>query len=181
MDYTETTLEREELYRGRIIEVHRDRVRLSDGSTSVREVVEHNGGVGVLPIDAEGRVCCVRQYRYAFGEHVLEMPAGKLEAGEDPLECAKRELGEETGYTAGRYVDLGRAYPSPGYCHEILYLYLALDLEPGPAHLDAGEFLDVERHSLDELAEMAMDNRLHDAKTVIAVLKAKRYLEQEGR
>ena len=166
MDYTETTLEREELYRGRIIEVHRDRVRLSDGSTSVREVVEHNGGVGVLPIDAEGRVCCVRQYRYAFGEHVLEMPAGKLEAGEDPLECAKRELGEETGYTAGRYVDLGRAYPSPGYCHEILYLYLALDLE---------------RHSLDELAEMAMDNRLHDAKTVVAVLKAKRYLEQEGR
>ena len=181
MDYTEAALEREELYKGRIIEVHRDRVRLPDGSESAREIVEHHGGVGVLPVDGEGMAYCVRQYRYAFGEHVLEIPAGKLEQGEDPRDCAVRELGEETGFTAARLIDLGHAYPSPGYCHEILYLYLALGLTPGKAHLDAGEFLDVERHSLDELVEMAMDNTLSDAKTLSAVLKAKRYLEQEGR
>lgn len=181
MDYTETTLSRETLFQGRIIEVHRDQVRLPDGSESVREIVEHHGGVGVIPVDDEGMVCCVRQYRYAFGEHVLEIPAGKLEKGEDPLECARRELSEETGFTARRFIDLGRAYPSPGYCHEILYIYLAAGLNPGKAHLDPGEFLDVERYSLDELADMAMNGELRDAKTVIAVLKAKRYLEQEGR
>ena len=178
MDYTETMLEREDLFQGRIFQVHRDKVRLSDGHESVREVVEHHGGVTVIPVDDEGNVCCVRQYRYAFGEHVLETPAGKLEAGEDPLDCAKLELSEETGYTAEKYVNLGMAYPSPGYCHEILYLYLATGLKPGKAHPDSGEFLDLERYTLDELVEMAMQGELHDAKTLIAVLKAKRYLDE---
>ena len=171
MDYTETTLEREELYRGRIIEVHRDRVRLSDGSTSVREVVEHNGGVGVLPIDAEGRVCCVRQYRYAFGEHVLEMPAGKLEAGEDPRAAAIRELEEECGLVADKVTELGCIYPSVGYDDEIIYLYLAEKLHRTAPRPDSGEFLTLETRSLEELRDMAMAGTLRDAKTVAAVLK----------
>lgn len=177
MDYTEKTLVCEEKYRGKIIYVHRDLVRLPDGGESVREIVEHDGGVAVIPVDENGDVWCVRQFRYAFGSHMLEVPAGKLEPGESPLECAVRELGEETGFTAARYVDLGTLYPSPGYCRETLYLYLATGLTRGEAHLDEGEFLDVERHPLEELAALVMANGLPDAKTAMAVLKAKQLLD----
>ena len=181
MDYTEKTLEREEIFRGKIVYLHRDAVRLPDGSESVREVVEHPGGVTVIPVDSDGTVYCVRQYRYPYGEHLLETPAGKLEPGEDPLECAVRELSEETGFTAENYVYLGALYPSPGYCRETIHIYLATGLTPGSVHLDAGEFLDVERYALDELADMVMKNELKDAKTVTAVLKAKHYFKNGGR
>ena len=180
MDYTEKCLNSEEVYRGRIIYVHRDRVGLPDGGEGVREIVEHSGGVAVIPVDDEGNVWCVRQYRYAFAEHMLEVPAGKLEPGEDPLECAVRELSEETGFTAENYTFLGALLPSPGYCKETLYLYLATGLKPGKAHLDPGEFLDVERHSLTELTEMVLRNELPDAKTAMAVLKANYILERRG-
>ena len=180
MDYTEKTLEREEIFRGRIVYLHKDAVRLPDGSETSREVVEHPGGVTVIPVDSDGAVYCVRQYRYPYGEHLLETPAGKLEPGEDPLECAVRELSEETGFTAENYVYLGALYPSPGYCRETIHIYLATGLTPGKVHLDAGEFLDVERYTLDELADMVMKNELKDAKTVTAVLKAKHYFENGG-
>ena len=178
MDYTETCLSSEELYRGRIIYVHRDRISLPDGSRSIREIVEHDGGVAVIPVDENGNVWCVRQYRYAFETHMLEIPAGKLEDGETPLECAVRELSEETGFTAEEFTFLGELLPSPGYCKETLYLYLATGLKPGSAHLDPGEFLDVEQHTLSELTEMVMNNELTDAKTAMAVLKAARVLEK---
>ena len=177
MEYKEKTLRVREIYDGRIIRVHCDDVLLADGTETKREIVEHHGGVCVLPLEDDGTVWCVRQYRYAYGTSLLECPAGKLEPGEEPLDCAMRELSEETGCTAERYVYLGCLYPSPGYCSEHLYLYLATGLRRGEMHLDRGEFLDVERYPLDELLERVMSNELHDAKTVAVILKAKRWLE----
>ena len=180
MDYTEKTLSVDEKYHGRIVYVHVDQVELYDGRVGRREIVEHSGGVAVIPVDENGDVYCVRQYRYAVEEHVLEVPAGKLNAGEEPLHCAVRELSEETGFTAEHMRFLGDFYPSPGYCKERLYLYLATGLKKGQAHLDEGEFLDVEKYSLDTLVDMVMNNELTDAKTIIAILKAKRCLSEEG-
>ena len=178
MDYTEKTLTREEIYSGKILNIHKDRVLLPNGNESIREIVEHPGGVTVLPLDEQGNVYCVRQFRYAYGRHLLETPAGKLEPGETPLECAVRELGEETGFTADEFVDLGELYPSPGYCRESLYIYLARGLHRGKMHLDDDEFLDVEVYPLDTLLRMVMDGELRDAKTVVAVLKTKRWLDE---
>ena len=178
MDYTEKTLTCEEKYRGKIIYVHRDTVTLPDGSEAVREVVEHSGGVGVIPVAEDGTVWCVRQFRYPMGAHLLEIPAGKLEPGEEPLDCAVRELSEETGFTAAQYTYLGRLYPSPGYCREVLHIYMATGLTRGKAHLDRGEFLDVETCRLDALYDMALRGELPDAKTAMAVIKAKLILDE---
>ena len=143
MDYTERKLSAREVFCGRVFTVHVDEVSLPDGRTGVREIVDHPGGAAILPVDEEGNAYCVRQYRYAVGDTLLETPAGKLDPGEDPLICATRELGEETGFTAEEIVPLGAFWPSPGYCRERIYIYLALGLKKGQAHLDAGEFLHV--------------------------------------
>lgn len=180
MDYTEKNLSTKEIYRGRIIYVHVDQVELPDGTKGQREIVEHSGGVAIIPVDGDGNVYCVRQYRYAVGEHVLEVPAGKLNDGEQPIDCAVRELSEETGFAAGDLIPLGSFYPSPGYCMERIYIYLATKLKKGRAHLDEGEFLDVEKYPLDTLADMVMKDEIDDAKTVIAILKAKAYLSSKG-
>ena len=177
MDYIEKTIDGEEKYRGVIVNVRLDRARLCDGSIVRREVVEHPGGVTILPVDEDGTCYMVRQFRYPMGRMMLEAPAGKLERGEDPAECAVRELSEETGFTADKYVYLGANCTSPGFSTEILHIYLALGLHPGRSHPDAGEFLNVEKHALSELTDMVMRNEIDDGKTIIAVLKAAKYLE----
>ena len=177
MDYIEKTIDGEEKYRGVIVNVRLDRARLCDGSIVRREVVEHPGGVTILPVDEDGTCYMVRQFRYPMGRMKLEAPAGKLERGEDPAECAVRELSEETGFTADKYVYLGANCTSPGFSTEILHIYLALGLHPGRSHPDAGEFLNVEKHALSELTDMIMRNEIDDGKTIIAVLKAAKYLE----
>lgn len=179
MDYTEKTLTVQDKFRGRIVYMHVDKVLLPDGSESTREVVEHSGGVAIIPVDEDGNVYCVRQYRYALGKHLLEVPAGKLNQGEDPFECAVRELAEETGFSADNFVSMGFFYPSVGYCKEKIYIYLATGLHRGKAHLDEGEFLDVEKYPLDTLAQMVENNELHDGKSVIAVLRARNYLKNK--
>lgn len=177
MEYTEKKISSKDIFKGRIVHLHVDEVELIDGSKAIREIIEHDGGVTVIPVDENGDVYCVRQFRYAFGKSIIETPAGKLEKGEDPFECAVRELSEETGFSAEEYIYLGEFYPSPGYCHEKLYAYLALGLKKGKAHLDEGEYLDVIKYPLNTLVEMVMKNELCDAKTIIAILKAKMYLD----
>ncbi|MEA4894121.1 MAG: NUDIX hydrolase [Oscillospiraceae bacterium] len=176
MDYTETLVRHINGYNGLIVNTSLDRVMLQNGEHTLREVVEHPGGVTVIPIDDNGFVYCVRQFRYPMLEHLLEVPAGKLEKEEEPLQCAERELSEETGITASEYVYLGKIYPSPGFCREILYIYMARGLSFGTAHPDHNEFLDVEKIHIDELVRLVMGNEITDAKTVIAVLKAKNCL-----
>jgi ADP-ribose pyrophosphatase len=173
MAHFEKKLESKTIFQGRVIELRLDQVELEDGSTSQREVVLHHGGAGVLAIDERGRVCMVRQFRYALGKEILEIPAGKLEPGEDPKAAAQRELLEECGLRADRIEDLGAIYPTVGYDSEIIHLYRATGLHQGAPRPDQGEFLTLEWHSLDSLVEMIQQDTLRDAKTVAAILKEK--------
>jgi len=177
MDLTEKKLSGEEKYKGVIISVTLDQVELCDGKKTLREVVHHPGGVGVLPLDADGSCYMVRQYRYPVGDTVLEIPAGKIDHHDAHLNTAVRELSEETGLSADEFVDLGCCFTSPGYTDEIIHVYLARGLHRGKSHLDEGEFLNVEKVPFEELLKMVMENRIIDAKTVIAVTKAKIYLD----
>ncbi len=173
MDLMEKTLSSEKIFDGRIIHVRRDTIRLPDGGEAMREVVDHPGGVCVLALDNENRVLLVSQFRYPYGKVLREVPAGKLEYGEDPAQAAIRELKEETGATAGEFRSLGELYPSPGYCGEIIRMYLARNLTFGETHLDEDEFLNLERVPFDELVEQVLSGEIKDAKTIAAVLKGK--------
>lgn len=171
MPHTEAMLESKEIFNGRVIRVTLDKVQLEDGTTSTREVVHHHGGACVLPVDADGNVTMVRQFRYALGEELWELPAGKLEAGEDPFEAAKRELSEECGLTADTYTELGVVYPTVGYDSERIYLWAAEGLHAVGQHLDAGEFLDVVKMPFAQALGLVMDGTIKDSKTQIALLK----------
>ncbi len=177
MELTEKKLSGELKYTGVIVSVTLDEVELIDGHKTLREVVHHPGGVGVLPIDEDGNCYMVRQYRYPVGAPVLEIPAGKIDHHDAHEATAVRELSEETGFTADEYVDLGCCYTSPGYTDEIIHVYLARGLHRGRSHLDEGEYLNVEKVPFEALLGMVMRNEIIDAKTVIAVSKAKLYLE----
>ncbi|MDE7262697.1 MAG: NUDIX hydrolase [Oscillospiraceae bacterium] len=173
MEVKETTLASEKIYDGRILHIRRDTVRLPDGSEAIREVADHSGGVCVLALDSQDRALLVSQFRYPYKKVLWELPAGKLEPGEDPREAAVRELREETGAVAGEFVSLGELYPSPGYCGEIIRMYFARQLTFGEAHLDEDEFLNMERVPFAQLAERVLSGEIKDAKTIAAVLKAK--------
>lgn len=173
MDCIEKTIASTPIFDGKVIHVRVDDVELPNGKRAKRELIAHGGGVGIIAVNDEGKALMVSQYRIAAKSMMLEIPAGKLEKGEDPLECGKRELTEETGYRAEKYEFLGDYYATPGYCEEVLHLYLATGLEFVGQHLDPDEFLNVRTYALDELYGMVMDNKIYDAKTAIAILKAK--------
>ena len=170
--FEEKQLEREEIFKGVVLNVVKDKVLMPDGGTSYREFCLHNGGVSILPYTDNGEVIMVRQYRYAHRREFLEIPAGKLDKpGEIPLDAAIRELKEETGATAGKITFLGTVDTTPALINEKLHLYLAEDLTFGDMDLDEGEFLGVERIPFKSLLEMVMNGDIQDAKTQIAVLK----------
>ena len=177
MELTEKTLSSEKIFDGHILHIRRDTVELPDGSQSFREVVDHPGGVCVLALDDQNQALLVSQYRYPYQRVVREVPAGKLEYGEDPWAAALRELKEETGAVPGEFRSLGELYPSPGYCGEIIRMYLARDLRFGETHLDEDEFLNLERIPFGTLVEQVLSGEIKDAKTIAAALKAKLLLE----
>lgn len=179
MHLEEKTLSSEQKFDGKIVKLYVDSVELEDGKKSFREVIKHPGGVCVLPLDEEGNVLFVRQFRYPHKKVLLEIPAGKLEYGENPSECGIRELKEETGCTCDRYEYLGSLIPTPAYCGEVIHMYLARGLHHGEQKLDSGEFLDIEKIPLDRAVEMIMNNEIEDSKTQIAVLKTRLKLDSE--
>ena len=172
MNLTEKTVEKHTLYKGFIINLRVDDALLPDGRPCKREMVEHPGGAAVLCVE-DGKVLLVRQFRYAYGEELLEIPAGKLDKGEDPAHAAARELEEETGRVAERVEKLFTLYPTPGYTNEKLHVFLAHGVHMGHVHPDDDEFVSVVRIPLADVSAMIADGRIRDAKTIAAV---QRYL-----
>lgn len=180
MDLRETKVSSTYYYQGKVINMKVDEVRLPDGSLAKREEVEHPGGCSIVALTPDNQVFFVRQFRYAYDEVILELPAGKLEAGEDPYEAMKRELREETGCLAEQFVYLGTAYPTPGYTNELLRIWACRVSDTTGQDLDPGEFLEVETMPLERALELVMDNQIPDAKTQIGILKAAN-LVREGK
>lgn len=165
----EKTIEREVIYQGKIFDVEKHVVSLPNGNTSVRELVYHNGAVAVLVIDESDNIVMVEQYRKAFESMSLEIPAGKLEKGEEPLASAERELEEETGYTAESLEKIFSFYGAPGFCSERVDVFVAKGLSAGEMNLDEDEFLNVKRYSFDEAVAFLDRGIITDAKTIMAI------------
>jgi len=176
MDFTE--LGSTPVYHGRVFDVRQDQVRLPSGRVVQLDIVAHPGAVVLVPVDAEGYVWFVRQYRHAVRKELLELPAGTLEAGEDIEACARREIREEIGMSAGKLQKIGEFYPAPGYSTECLYLFLASDLHPAPLPGDDDEFIQVERFPADQVFALAEGGSILDNKTLAALLLARPYLTQ---
>jgi ADP-ribose pyrophosphatase len=175
----EKTISSKQIYDGKVVKLYVDDAELDNGRKAVRELIKHPGGVCVLPLDDDGNVYMVKQFRYPFMTALTELPAGKLEFGEDHRQCGIRELKEETGATADSFEYLGCIYPTVAYDTEIIHMYLARGLHFGEQDLDEGEFLDVLKIPFDKVFEMAMNGELPDAKTQTAVLKTKILLDSE--
>lgn len=180
MNLTEKTIKENEIFNGRIIRVHVDDIELPNGKNATREIVEHPGGVCVAALQDDYTLTFVKQFRYPYKRVLLELPAGKLEKGEDPLEAGLRELEEECGVVAERVISMGCVYPTVAYCSEIIYLYLATGLSKTEQHFDEDEFLETEEISLENAVKMVMENEITDSKTVALVLKIAR-LKDEGK
>lgn len=172
MELYEKKLTSKQIFDGKVVKLYVDTVELPDGSEAIREIVRHPGAVCVIPVTKDMDVVTVKQYRYAFEQIMLEIPAGKLELGEDPFEAVKRELEEESGVVAGKIEYLGEIFTTVAIFDEKIHLYLATELEFKDAHPDDDEFLEVENIPLEKLYEMVMNGEIKDAKTQIAILKA---------
>jgi ADP-ribose pyrophosphatase len=167
----------ETLLKGRAFLIRRDLLKTPDGRETKLDIIEHGGSVIIIPVDKDGNLLFVRQYRHAAGMDLLELPAGTLEEGEDPAACAAREIREETGFAADKIEKIGDFYLAPGYSTEFMHVYLAQDLRYDPLEADADEFLSVETIPFAEAVQMAERGEMPDAKSLAALLLAKSYLK----
>jgi ADP-ribose pyrophosphatase len=166
------------VYPGRAFTIRRDHLRLPDGRITKFDIDEHHGSVILIPVDAQGNIVFVRQYRHAAGMDLLELPAGTLDEGEKPEDCARREIREETGMAAGKLEHIGGFYLAPGYSTEYMHVYLATDLHYDPLEADADEFLQIETIPITPALEMAEKGEIPDAKSLAAFLMARPILER---
>lgn len=172
MNFEEKTLNSKVVYEGKVVTVIKDDVEVADGHKSFREVVLHSGGVVIVALKDNDKILLVKQYRYPLKQVNLELPAGKLEIGENPDEACKRELEEETGYKANIWKSLGYINTTPGICTEKLYLYLAKDLEFVGEHPDEGEILKCDEYNLSDVYKMIQNGEINDSKTICAISRA---------
>ncbi len=171
-------LKSEILMKGRAFAIRRDHLKTPDGRETTFDIIEHGGSVVIIPVDENGNVLLVRQYRHATGGELLELPAGTLDGDEDPDACAAREIREETGMAAGKLTRLGDFYLVPGYSTEFMVVFLATDLSYDPLEADADEFLSVESVPIAEAIQMAVRGEMPDAKSLAALFLAKPHLEK---
>ena len=175
-DLKETRIASEQKFSGRLIDLYLDQVELPNGQTSSREWIDHPGAVCLIPILPDDKICLIRQFRYGPGEEFIEIPAGKLDSGEAPLDCAYRELEEETGYRANKLTFLTNIHPAIGFSNEKMWMYLAEDLEKYKNKLDQDEFLELLPTPLEKALDWIWSGKITDVKTIIGLLWAKRLL-----
>lgn len=178
MELFEKKINSRQIFDGVVVKLFVDDVELPDGKKAIREIVRHPGAVCVIPVDEDENVIMIKQFRYPFSEVLLEVPAGKLEPNEDPLEAVKRELEEESGVNAESVEYIGTMYTTVAILDEKIHMYLATGLTYKNAHPDDGEFLEVVKIPLKTLVEMVMDGKIPDSKTQIAILKAEKILAE---
>jgi ADP-ribose pyrophosphatase len=176
----ETVLSSELVYSGRVLGLRRDRVRLASGRETTREILEHPGAVALVALDESGNCLLVRQYRAALGTMLLEIPAGTIEKGEDPADCAARELAEETGYRPGRLVQVAGFYSAPGFCTEYLWVYLATNLVEQRAEADFDESIELVRLPFQECVDLIRAGEIRDAKSIVGLLAVQAGWGQDG-
>ncbi|ADQ46215.1 NUDIX hydrolase [Caldicellulosiruptor kronotskyensis 2002] len=180
MDFYEKTIDSTLIYDGSFISLKVDKVLLPNGNISQRAIVLHSGAAVVVPVDDENNVIFVKQFRKPIEKVIIELPAGKLDKDEDPLECAKRELEEETGYKASELIKLTEIYTTPGFSNEVIHVYLATGLFKGEVHTDADEFVEVLKIKMNDAILMVKKGEIRDAKTIIGLLLANMYLQEQG-